>query len=70
MKRFHRFDMDAYYPAGGLNDCTGSFDTLEAACRAQGPQDFGHIAEVQPDGSLVQVAYYGRLTDYRWVSNG
>lgn len=30
-KRFMVFTADVYYPAGGLDDCRDSFDTLEQA---------------------------------------
>ncbi len=31
MKRFVVFKFDQYYPSGGWNDFTGSFDTVEEA---------------------------------------
>lgn len=31
MKRFVLFSFNDYYPAGGMNDYNGSFDTLEEA---------------------------------------
>jgi hypothetical protein len=31
MKKYVLFQYDAYYPSGGLNDITGSFDTVEEA---------------------------------------
>lgn len=30
-KRFMFFQIEAYYPSGGLSDCDESFDTLEEA---------------------------------------
>lgn len=35
MKRFLLFAFDHYYPAGGLLDVAGSYDTLEEAIGAQ-----------------------------------
>jgi hypothetical protein len=33
-KRFILFTFDMYYPAGGMDDCRGSYDTLDAALKA------------------------------------
>lgn len=42
MTKFLVFDFSQYYPGGGLDDCTGIFDTIEEA-QAVGHE---HILEI------------------------
>jgi hypothetical protein len=55
MKRYHLFCMELYYPAGGLGDYVGSFETAEDAfkeARAMRPDDFQVVTQ-DADGNLV-----------------
>jgi len=45
MKKYILFGYDHYYPAGGLNDIAGSFDTLEEA-REAAKKDTSDIKEI------------------------
>ncbi len=62
MKRFAMFSGSFYYPCGGVDDCQGSYLTLEEA-KAGVPQyrDWAHIAEWTEKG-LIKVL--------RWESEG
>jgi len=47
MKPFLLFAGDTYYPVGGMDDCQGSFDTLEEAkLAAQHNPDWWHILDL------------------------
>lgn len=54
MKRFILFAFEHYYPAGGLNDARGSYDTVEEATKVfdKGDEDGytwdgGHIFDTK-----------------------
>jgi len=51
MKRYLLFCGSNYYPNGGMNDCDGSFDTIEEALEAlnkkEWSKDWYHIVDRQ-----------------------
>ena len=52
MKRYMLFHGDHYYPAGGMNDFQGSYDTLSMAVKAlssYGSYDWFHILDTKTD---------------------
>ena len=56
VKRFVRFDYTEYYPCGGWNDFTGSFDSLEEA---------RNFVQKYPDGRVVRSSKWdlGEIVD-------
>ena len=44
MKQYLLFTFDTYYPSGGMNDFSGSFDTVEEA-RAAVKTDYYQIVD-------------------------
>lgn len=52
---FILFCGSAYYPGGGMHDCSGVFPTLKEAQKGLYVDDWFHIVEIQRDGKLVVV---------------
>lgn len=61
--RYALFAGGIYYPAGGAGDFRGAFETLEEAQQAAevqtGPHRWWHIAEVDSDGDMRIVDWWG-----------
>ncbi len=49
MKRYIVFAYDRYYPAGGLNDVKGTFDTYAEAAQFVDGLDYDYIEVVDMD---------------------
>lgn len=47
MRRYMTFAFPTYYPGGGVNDCTGTFDTL--------PEAQKHLKSIKQDNDTFQV---------------
>jgi mannose-6-phosphate isomerase-like protein (cupin superfamily) len=41
MKKYLLFEMDKYYPKGGMNDLDSTHETLDAAQKAKLPNKYG-----------------------------
>lgn len=61
---FLLFSFMKYYPDGGLSDLQGVYPSLDEAKAAfVGNQDFGQIAHVRPDGSILVVSTRAYVSD-------
>lgn len=67
------FAGDDYYPAGGINDFVGTFDTIEEAkdaFYALERHDWGHIVTVKKNGFTIVIETYdeieGDVNYYGW----
>jgi len=63
MAKYWLFQGEDYYPAGGIFDFSGVFDSIaDAQLSLAGESDWAHIAVLESDDFSI-VAYYGLRTN-------
>jgi hypothetical protein len=71
--RFHLFSYYTYYPAGGMGDYCGTFDSPEEAAdyiRSGEYRDSWHMAQVNERGELAETEHYWMDNERGWYTAG